>query len=51
MAKRLNGGELYPRHERDRYQAEMLLAGVVDLVAEGHDAWYLPALSNALSCA
>lgn len=40
MAKRLNGGELYPRHERDRYQAEVLLAGVVDLVAEGHDAWH-----------
>jgi len=40
LAKKLAGGALYPKEARDRYQADVLMAGVVDLVAEGHHAWH-----------
>ncbi|KAL6060658.1 Glutathione S-transferase [Balamuthia mandrillaris] len=40
MAKRLDNKRLYPATLPERLEAETLMAGLVDLVAEGHDAWH-----------
>ncbi|ORY01870.1 sigma-class glutathione S-transferase [Basidiobolus meristosporus CBS 931.73] len=40
LAVKLNNGVLYPKEELLGYQAEMIMAGIVDLTAEGHDAWH-----------
>jgi len=40
MATRLDNGRLWPKEEHDQYQCEIIMMGVVDFVAEGHDAWH-----------
>ena len=40
LGKKLDGGRLYPTNEKDRLQAEVLMAGVVDVVEEGHRNWH-----------
>jgi len=40
IAKKCDGGRLYPQTEEDDFYAQSLMAGVVDVVAEGHDAWH-----------
>ncbi|KAK9767033.1 hypothetical protein K7432_003468 [Basidiobolus ranarum] len=40
LAVKLQNGILYPQEETLGYQAEMIMAGIVDLTAEGHDAWH-----------
>lgn len=40
LGKKLDHGRLYPKTEKDRLQAEVLMAGVVDVVEEGCRAWH-----------
>ncbi|XP_001630789.2 glutathione S-transferase [Nematostella vectensis] len=40
LGKKLDGGRLYPKTEEDRLQAEVLMAGVVDVVEDGCRAWH-----------
>eukprot|EP00743_Colponemidia_sp_Colp-15_P006504 GILK01007003.1.p1 GENE.GILK01007003.1~~GILK01007003.1.p1 ORF type:complete len:254 (+),score=19.80 GILK01007003.1:37-762(+) len=40
MATKLDNGRLYPLDEKLGYRCDEVMAGVVDLVAEGHDAWH-----------
>jgi glutathione S-transferase len=40
MAQKLDNGRLWPKNEEDAFRAEMLMACVVDVVAEGHDYWH-----------
>ena len=40
LGKKLDGGRLYPKNEKDRLQAEVLMAGVVDVVEEGCRYWH-----------
>eukprot|EP01095_Lingulamoeba_sp_RSL-Kostka_P014083 TRINITY_DN601_c1_g2_i1.p1 TRINITY_DN601_c1_g2~~TRINITY_DN601_c1_g2_i1.p1 ORF type:complete len:285 (-),score=72.19 TRINITY_DN601_c1_g2_i1:225-1079(-) len=40
LATKLDDGRLLPEAEKDRFQAEMIMEGICDLVAEGHDTFH-----------
>eukprot|EP01087_Luapelamoeba_hula_P013792 TRINITY_DN3969_c0_g1_i1.p1 TRINITY_DN3969_c0_g1~~TRINITY_DN3969_c0_g1_i1.p1 ORF type:complete len:277 (-),score=50.33 TRINITY_DN3969_c0_g1_i1:44-874(-) len=40
LAKAVQGGQLHPKDKKLRLQADILMAGLVDWTAEGHDAWH-----------
>ena len=40
LGRKLDDGRLFPKNEKDQLQAEMIMAGIVDMVEEGLRAWH-----------